>query len=133
MGAGDDRGGASSRQLAVVLVPQALGHPALRRRTLPSLRQLAGPTRYATRRRLQLSMPLARKETVIRILGPLVVLLFSCATWRQTGRLVDGPCTHLGARPADLSQSDAVDDWGFTLQASSDWPAPCARDGGFEE
>lgn len=45
-----------------------------------------------------------------------VVLVAGCATWRTTGRLVDGPCDHLGIRP----QSDDVRDVGVTLQWSTE-------------
>jgi hypothetical protein len=46
----------------------------------------------------------------------------SCATWTATGRLVDGKCLHVGARPS----SDGRGDYALTLQVSSDWPLPCA-------
>lgn len=51
----------------------------------------------------------------------LTLLVVSCATWSQTGRLVNDPCVHLGARP----NSDGFGDYALTIQLSSDWPNPC--------
>lgn len=50
----------------------------------------------------------------------LPLLLASCAWW-QTGRVIDGPCTHLGVRPATDLSGVAV-----TVQVAHDL-GPCAR------
>jgi hypothetical protein len=60
----------------------------------------------------------------------LAFLFISCATWTQTGRLVNDPCVHLGTRPA----SDGIGDYALTFQLSTDWPIPCRpTDGGVEK
>ena len=51
-----------------------------------------------------------------------LVVVASCSLAR-TGRLVDGPCTHFGARGHGELAGAAV-----TLRLTTDWPAPCARD-----
>src|SRR5579864_7319509 len=48
-------------------------------------------------------------------------LLLCCATWTQTGRLVDDPCVHVGVRPA----SDGFGDVATTFQVTTDWPQKC--------
>ncbi len=55
-----------------------------------------------------------------------MLLAAACSTWSSTGSLYRGPCSHLGARPA----SDGVEDWGVTVQVSTDWPACPRGDGG---
>jgi hypothetical protein len=54
-----------------------------------------------------------------------MVILASCATWASTGRVVDGPCLHVGVRV----HGDAVNEWATTLQVTTDYPLPCAAKG----
>jgi hypothetical protein len=59
----------------------------------------------------------------------LALLFISCATWTETGRLVNNPCLHVGLRPA----TDGAGNGAATLQISTDWPAPCqALDAGVD-
>lgn len=52
---------------------------------------------------------------------------FACATWSNTGRIVNDPCVHVGVRPA----SDTVGNEAITVQVTTDWPFKCfAVDGG---
>ena len=50
-----------------------------------------------------------------------------CA-WASSGRIVDGPCTHVGIRPTDLSMVDdeAPEAHGVSVRVTTDWPA-CTR------
>ncbi len=47
-----------------------------------------------------------------------LLLLAGCAGWANSGRLVDGRCWHVGARPA----SDGAGDYALTVQVSTDAP-----------
>jgi hypothetical protein len=58
-----------------------------------------------------------------------IVVLSACSTWTQTGSVYRSECLHVGIRPADLSVDDEVDDWGITLQVTTEW-GPCLRDAG---
>jgi hypothetical protein len=58
-----------------------------------------------------------------------VLILTGCAvysSWASSGRLVEGRCLHVGARPA----SDGVGDYAATLQVSHEWGPCLAEDGG---
>lgn len=50
-----------------------------------------------------------------------------CA-WASTGRVVDGPCTHIGVRPTDLAMvnDEAPEARGVSVRVTTDWPV-CPR------
>ena len=54
----------------------------------------------------------------------IVALLALSCSWTRTGRLVDGPCMHFGARGHSDLAGAAV-----TVRLTTDWPTPCAATG----
>jgi hypothetical protein len=77
----------------------------------------------------------AMRATIPLAVFPVALLTFIGATfwsigcaWASTGRIVDGPCTHLGVRPADLAMVDdeAPEARGVSVRVTTDWPV-CPR------